>query len=929
MLFSGNADENSAHEKGVGLLLSKKAYNSIMEWEPISERILVARFQSSCQNVSIIQVYAPTDQAEMDIKQDFYEALQQTVNKISRRDIIILMGDLNAKIGKVSTNNEVMGNQGLGNQNHNGELFIDFCATNGLIIGGSLFPHKDIHKATWRSPDGRTENQIDHIAISRKWKRNIQDTRVMRSADIGSDHHLLVSTVRIKLAVLKKPKNQRTKFDVSKLKNRDVQEQFKLTLANKYDVLYNGSDVEEEEENQESVDREWENIKNMYISSCEEILGKRKINRKEWMSENTWKLVEERRNLKDSVDRARTRAQNMQEMEKYYAKDKEVKNSCRRDKLNQSNKMAGDLQTAAARNDIGTVYSIARKLSGKRSIQKKPVKNKDGVLLGKIEHQLHRWREHFQEVLNRPSPEDPIQLAPATTDLKIRTGPISKAEIRKSIKKIKNGKAAGVDNIPPEALKIGGEVTVDALHSLLLKIWNIEAIPSEWNRGLLAKLPKKGDLTQCKNWRGIMLLVISSKIMTRVLLERMKEAMEAKLRDEQAGFRAGRSCCDQIATLRIVIEQSLEWNSGLYMTFVDFEKAFDSVDHSTLWSLLRHYGVPEKIVKMIRVLYENFEAKVIHEGTTTEGFQVKTGVKQGCLLSPLLFLIALDWVTRESFKTKKTGVQWTLSSQLEDLEFADDLCLLSQKVTHMRQKVNNLKKNAERVGLKINTEKTKEMRVMTPANTGPIRCGDEAVERVKQFKYLGSIVSDTGGTEEDVKSRKRSAQYMFTTLKPIWRSKAISLKTKLKIYNSSVKTILLYGSETWRLNKSIITQIQAFNNKNLRYLTGIWWPKKISNEELWKMTDQERLITTIRRRKYRWIGHTLRKPDSSITRQALDWNPQGKRQRGRPRQSWRRTTMEELETIGITWREAKERSQHRVRWRQTVEALCTTRSEMD
>lgn len=175
------------------------------------------------------------------------------------------------------------------------------------------------------------------------------------------------------------------------------------------------------------------------------------------------------------------------------------------------------------------------------------------------------------------------------------------------------------------------------------------------------------------------------------------------MRDEQAGFRAERSCCDQIATLRIVIEQSLEWNSGLYITFVDF----DSVDHSAFWSLLRHYGVPEKIDRMIKVMYDGFEASVIHEGTTTQGFKVKTGVKQGCLLSPLLFLVSLDWVTRESFGNKKTGIQWTLTRQLENIDFVDDLCLLSHKLAHMRQKVNTLRRNAERVCLKINVEKTK------------------------------------------------------------------------------------------------------------------------------------------------------------------------------------------------------------------------------
>lgn len=132
------------------------------------------------------------------------------------------------------------------------------------------------------------------------------------------------------------------------------------------------------------------------------------------------------------------------------------------------------------------------------------------------------------------------------------------------------------------------------------------------------------------------------------------------------------------------------------------------MDHFSLWSLLRHYVAPDKIVRMIKIMYEGFKAGVIHEGTTTQGFEVKTGIKQGCLFSPLLFLVALDWVTQESFGSKMTEIQRTLTRQLEDPEFADDICLLSHKIRHRRQKINTLRQNAERVGLRINVKKTRK-----------------------------------------------------------------------------------------------------------------------------------------------------------------------------------------------------------------------------
>ena len=191
--------------------------------------------------------------------------------------------------------------------------------------------------------------------------------------------------------------------------------------------------------------------------------------------------------------------------------------------------------------------------------------------------------------------------------------------------------------------------------------------------------------------------------------------------------------------------------------------------------------------------------------------------------------------------------------------------------------------------------------------------------------YIGIVTS--GGTEEDVEARCRKAQVAFSILRPIWRSKFISLWTKIRIFNSNVKSVLLYGSETWRLTKKIITQLQTFTNCRLRYILGMWWPRKISNEELWQRTKQERIEVAIRRRKWRWIGHTLRKPATNITRLSLEWNPQGIRRKGRPQKPWRRTIQQEYENLGMSRDEVKRAAKNRVRWKAAVEALCSGRSE--
>ena len=107
-------------------------------------------------------------------------------------------------------------------------------------------------------------------------------------------------------------------------------------------------------------------------------------------------------------------------------------------------------------------------------------------------------------------------------------------------------------------------------------------IPEEWKQGHLVKIPKKCNLMDCNNYRGITLLSVPGKVFNRIILERLKSAVDITLRDEQEGFRKNRSCTDEIATLRIIVEQSIEWNTPLYINFIDFKKAFDCVDWNTL-----------------------------------------------------------------------------------------------------------------------------------------------------------------------------------------------------------------------------------------------------------------------------------------------------------------------------------------------------------
>ena len=254
-----------------------------------------------------------------------------------------------------------------------------------------------------------------------------------------------------------------------------------------------------------------------------------------------------------------------------------------------------------------------------------------------------------------------------------------------------------------------------------------------------------------------MLLSTPGKVLNRVLLERMKEALDPKLRDQQAGFRRNRSCADQIASLRIIMDQLLEWNpppppSPLYISFIDYEKAFDSVDRETMRKLLRHCGVPEKIISLIRCTFQDMSCRIAHVGQLSESFKMTTGVRQGCLLSPFLFLLAIDWIMKSTTTGRNNGIQWTLWTQLDDLDFADDLALLSHSHSQMQDKTSLLKTTSAGTGLKINRKKTEPMKMNTTAKA-PVTVGGEPIREVETFVYLGSVVDQQGGTDRYVTAR--------------------------------------------------------------------------------------------------------------------------------------------------------------------------------
>lgn len=900
VLFSG---KDTGGESGVGILIGKQIRNTMDSWKPVCDRIILARFRSKIRHITIVQCYAPTEDAEPDKKEEFYTQLTSTLQRIHKKDIVILMGDLNAKVGTDNTGvRNIMGKHGLGVKNNNGDRLIELCQTFGLVICGTIFPHKDIHKYTWTSPNGRTRNQIDHICISGTWRNSITDVRNRRGADIDSDHELLTGDFKIKLYRKKPYNNKRKRFNTSKLQNAQTANNFASTLREKLPP---------------DQDHTWNNIMAKLQETAEETIGFVMPERKTWISDETWDLINKRRIMKQLTNTDTGKQQ-------YRTLAKQVKKAARKDKRKFFDMIASQAEQHANQNNMRELHRLVNQLTNRKSNTAQPIRDTNGDMLTNTEAQTSRWKKHFEAVSNsqQATNEDTHNEAHSRNrNLRISIDPPNISEIKEAIKNLKRNKAAGIDGIPAELLQADVQTTAQLLQPHITSFWLEERASMAWKKGLIVKLPKKGDLTYCDNWRGITLLNLTYKILTGIIQGRIQAKIEKTIRDEQAGFRPHRSCVDQANTLRIIVEQSIEYRTPLYIIFIDFKKAFDTIKRDAIWKALIDRGTPEKIVRLIQALYDNAELAVLHKGQISSSFTTTSGVKQGCPLSPLLFTVVLDNILNEVCSTKR-GITWGLTKQLEDLEYADDICLLSHKLSDIQSKLNHLEQLALHAGLEINLEKTKAMRINN-TNTALIQLKGQQVEFVNSFCYLGSIISTSGGAHEDVEHRLKKARAAFGRLQPLWRNSQISRKTKLRIFRACVKTILTYGSETWLVTNSLTNKLQVFVNKCLRIICRIFWPNTIPNEGLWILTGEEPIAKQIRRRKWKWIGHTLRKPNESITRMALEWNPQGTRRRGRPNITWRRTIQQEMTKCNISWDDIKISARNRVRWRCQVEVLCS------
>ena len=321
---------------------------------------------------------------------------------------------------------------------------------------------------------------------------------------------------------------------------------------------------------------------------------------------------------------------------------------------------------------------------------------------------IDSWKQHFDEHLNGADAEAEEQDSRrddfvGTTDEAEEPAPTIR-EVKDAIRRLKNNKAAGKDGIGAELIKMGPEKLASCLHRMIVRIWEVEQLPEEWKEGVISPIYKKGDKLDCDNYRAITILNAAYKVFSQILFSRLSPITEEFVGSYQAGFMMGRSTTDQIFTVRQILQKCREYQIPTHHLFIDFKAAYDSVDREELWKIMDENGFPGKLIRLIKMTMDGARCCVKISGAESDSFDSRQGLRQGDGISCLCFNIALEGVVRRAgFNIR--GTIFSKSNQF--ICFADDMDIVGKTFQAVAEKYTSLKREAERVGLKVNASKTK------------------------------------------------------------------------------------------------------------------------------------------------------------------------------------------------------------------------------
>ncbi|CAF1621865.1 unnamed protein product, partial [Adineta ricciae] len=801
--------ESSAHVRGVGMLLSTRAQKAMMGYNPINSRIITARFMAILFNITVINVYAPTAEASKDDMETFYDDLENAILKTPKKDILIITGDWNAKVGDDNRGWEgVMGKYGYGQRNERGEQLLEFATSHNLFICNTAFQQKPNRKWTWESPDGIHKNMIDLILVQQRWKSSVINCRTFQGADISSDHSLVLCNIKLRLKSLSAKTKHNQRLNTKQLHNPTTQHLYQTQLEN----LLNNMDTNC------SMDEHALQIEQAIKRAVQANTTTQKAIRKPWISLHTLNLAEEKRKAKQ------TKNTSPLANERYKNLCNQVKKSAKMDKNNWIQEQCDEIQKGLEVGNSKQAYQMVNLLKKKYVPKLNIIQNIDGSLSQTKQEVLQTWTTYCTQLykdkhgVNNKMVDELEDITPPIDD---DSNGILYSEVENAINKLKKNKSPGNDEITAEMLQAGGESLIRKIHELCNRAWNEENIPEEWGRSILIPIPKKGDLSQCSNYRTISLINHTGKVLLMVLLNRLKHQLDPFLSEEQAGFRKDRSTVHQILILRLLAEKAKRNGKKIYNCFIDFQKAFDTIKHEIIWAVLKSYGVNNKVVTLLEKIYGKSRSAVRIGTDLGDWFQSSVGTRQGDPLSPLLFIAYLERIMDQTTSTN-IGIKIS-GTYINNLKFADDIDLLSEDHISLQDQILQITNAAEEGGLLINIKKTKTMVFGAKNIDKQVEVNGQHIENIEEFEYLGSLLTWDNNCSKEIKRRINKANGAMASMKHMWATGKLTIESKIKLLKTCVFSVLLYASETWTLKETDKQKLLAFEMRCYRRILRIRW----------------------------------------------------------------------------------------------------------
>ena len=401
---------------------------------------------------------------------------------------------------------------------------------------------------------------------------------------------------------------------------------------------------------------------------------------------------------------------------------------------------------------------------------------------------------------------------------------ITEAELRFIMKKLKNGKAGGVDQIINEFIKNSPPSMLTLICSYFNLILDIGMVPESWTVGLIVPIFKnKGNIDDADNYRGITLLCCMGKLFTMLINKRLQDYLEQNslLGEEQTGFREGYSTLDHIFSLNCIIDLLLCQRKRLYCVFVDYKKAFDMVDRSSLWSKVLKLNIEGKVLTVIKNMYDRAKSCIKHNGKLSDFFACNVGVRQGENLSPLLFSIYLNDL-QEHFTENCRGVTCKEGTdvllRLFVLLYADDTILLSESVEDLQEMLHTLENYCEQWQLTVNTSKTKAVVFSRGKikNLPTLTFKNQPLEVQYDYTYLGILFNYNGKFKKAIQKQAAQAKRALFSLLSKARKLQLPLDLQCHLFDACIVPILVYGCEVWGFsNISDIERVQSYFCKHV------------------------------------------------------------------------------------------------------------------